>query len=473
MSIVNKVLRHYTKIPLWATNIAAPFYYLLPESLRYGAVYNREKAELAQIDRLTENELKAKQRDALCRLIEYSYEHVPYYRDLFRRLDLSPSDIQTVSDLNKIPFLTKELLVNNRDRLISDEYAPKDLQYITTSGSTGDPTGFYVQKDSAMREWVYGLHAFRDFGYKPTSSKLVMRGKVFWAQREKGSNWQWDAFKRELSINIFDLTPENMEQYCRVIEKYKPDFAFGYISAMYTLCKFIRSRSKALKHRFKGYMSISETVLPEQREFIQEVISAPVFSFYGMSERVIYAAEHPGCTEYLVEPMYGITELVDASGKVITQSCVEGELVGTGLYNYAMPLIRYKTGDLSCWSGCEGNGCGTGKEQLAYVSGRWKHDMLVNVDGALLSMTAINMHSEVFEKIQRYQLYQDTVGFVTIRVVVSETFDDYDERELIKEFAEKVQRKMTFSVEKMPIIPINDNGKFPLVDQRLDVSRYL
>lgn len=473
MSIVNKVLRHYTKIPLWATNIAAPFYYLLPESLRYGAVYNREKAALAQIDRLTESELKAKQCDALCRLIDYSYEHVTYYRDLFRSRDLSPSDIRTVSDLNKLPFLTKELLVKNRDRLISDEFSPKDLQYITTSGSTGEPTGFYVQKDSAMREWVYGLHAFRDFGYKPTSSKLVMRGKVFWAQREKGLNWQWDAFKRELSINIFNMTPENMEQYCRVIEKYKPDFAFGYISAMYTLCKFIRSRPNGLKHHFQGYMSISETVLPEQREFIQKVISAPVFSFYGMSERVIYAAERPGTTEYLVEPMYGIAELVDASGKLITRSGVEGELVGTSLLNYAMPLIRYKTGDLSCWSGCEGCGYGTDKARLAYVSGRWKHDMLVNKDGALLSMTAINMHSEVFEKIQRYQLYQDTIGFVTIRVVVSETFNDYDERELITEFNEKAQEKITFSIVKMPVIPTNANGKFQLVDQRLDVSKYL
>lgn len=475
MWIVNRILKSYTKIPLWMTNMAAPFYYLLPENLRYGAIYNREKKELERIDRLSENDLQAEKRDSLCRLIAYANKHVPYYRELFDSIGLSSSDIQNESDLYKIPFLTKELLVLNRDRLISDEYTTSDLQYITTSGSTGEPTGFYVQKDSAMREWVYGLHAFRDFGYTPKSSKLVMRGKVFWAQREKGRNWQWDAFKRELSINIFDMTPDNMEQYCIAIEKYKPDFAYGYMSAMYTLCKYIKIRPGGIKHHFKGFMGISETILPEQRAFVEETIGSRVFSFYGMSERVIYAAECKYSTEYHTEPIYGIAELVDTGGNVITKPCVEGELVGTSLINYAMPLIRYKTGDISSWSDKSSCECGNHKERLKYVRGRKKNDVLINNEGGIISMASLEVHSKIYDYMSRYQFVQEKPGEVVIKAVSlqNQQLTASMLNEISTVFNYRTMGKISFTVEIVDFIKPKKNGKLSIIDQRLDVSKYI
>lgn len=473
MSLVNKVLKSYTRIPLWLTNLLAPIYYLIPEKYRYGAVYRSETAELQRINALSAAEASAERDAALKKLVNYAYIHVPYYHRIFDENGLRLDCVNCVSDLKKLPFLTKEELVLNQNDLISDEFSKDELVYLTTSGSTGEPTGFYVQKESPMREWVYPLQMFRQFDYHPDSSKLVMRGKVFWAQREKGKSWQWDAFKRELSINIFDMTPQNMEAYCNAIEKYKPDFAFGYMSAMYTLCKYIKTRSGGLRHHFKGYMGISETIMPEQREFVESVIQARVFSFYGMSERVIIAGECKDSTEYHVEPMYGVAELVDSAGNVITEAGAEGELVGTSLLSYAMPIIRYKTGDISAWSDKADCPCGSCKERLKYVSGRWKHDSLVGSNGALISMTAINMHSEIFSRIIRYQLFQDKIGFVTIKVIASNNFSDEDKLELIRQFTEKTQSKITYDLIVVNAIPPKPNGKLSLVDQRLDVSKYL
>ena len=475
MSIVNKVLKNYTQIPIWLTNFIAPFYYLLPENLRYGSVYRNEMKELERIDRLSWDEVCEERRAALRKLIAYAYEHVPYYHELFDNIGLSPAEIQDENDLPKIPFLTEELLVKNREKLISDEFDKSMLVYLTTSGSTGEPTGFYVQKESPMREWVYSSHMFRDFNYGLKSTKLVLRGKVFWAQRVKNQNWQWDAFRRELSINIFAMTPENMEQYCRAIEKYKPEFAYGYMSAMYTLCKYIKLRPGGLKHQFKGFLGISETILPEQREFVEQTINARVFSFYGMSERVIIAGECKYSSEYHIEPMYGIAELVDSAGKVITQPGVEGELVGTSLLNYAMPLIRYKTGDISSWSERENCACESRKERLNNILGRKQQDVLIDCGGKIVGMAWLEVHSHIYGYMARYQFLQETPGKAVVKVIPLPNLKLSQQmlEEIADVFTNRTGGRICFTVEIVDSLPPKSNGKFPIIDQRLDVTKYL
>lgn len=475
MSLVNKILKNYTKAPLWLTNMLAPVYYMIPENKRYGSVYNREMAELKRTEKLSPLELEAEKNESLRKLISYSYDHVRYYRELFDRIGLHPSDIKDEKDLAKIPFLTKELLVENRDKMISDEFDKSSLVYLTTSGSTGTPAGFYVQPESPMRERVYGIHMFKDMGYKPDSSRLVMRGKEFWAQKAKGRNWQWDAFKRELSINIFEMTPENMEVYCKVIEKYKPDFAFGYMSAMYTLCKYIESRPQKLKHQFKGYLAISETVTEEQRCFVESVINARVFSFYGMSERVIIASECKHSTEYHVQPLYGIAEIVDENGNVITEPGKTGEIVGTGLLNYAMPLIRYKMGDMASWSTKESCECQNGLKRLSGVQGRKTKDVLIGKDGSLVSLASLEVHSEIYDYMSRYQFVQTHVGEVTVKAVAVNGKPLTNEKlnRISEVFTERTKGKIVFCAEEVQAVKPKKNGKMSIIDQHLDVTKYI
>ncbi|MBE6771519.1 MAG: phenylacetate--CoA ligase family protein [Ruminococcaceae bacterium] len=475
MSVINKILKSYTKIPLWATNLLAPVYYMIPENKRYGSVYNREMAKLKRIEELSAEEAKKEKDEALEQLVAYAYEHVPYYHELFDSIGLSPTEIKEEKDLVKIPFLTKEILINNREKFLSDEFDKEDLVYLTTSGSTGTPTGFYVQKESPMRERVYCNCMFKDFGLKPDSSRLVMRGKEFWAQKSKGKNWQWDGFKRELSINIFDMTPDNMEEYCKAIEKYKPDFAYGYMSAMYTLCKYIASRNKKLKHQFKGYMAISETVTNEQRRFVESVINARVFSFYGMSERVIIASECKDSTEYHVQPMYGIVEIIDEDDNVITQPGVSGEIAGTGLLNYAMPLIRYKMGDISSWSEKETCKCGSYKKRLTSVQGRKTKDVLIGKDNDVISLASLEVHSEIYDYMARYQFVQEHKGKVTVKAVAvnGNSLTKEKLQKISEVFTKRTNGKIVFTAEETDKIAPKKNGKLSIIDQRLDVSEYL
>lgn len=456
-SIMKFAIKSYNKIPIGLLNFLAPMYNLLPDNMRFTKVFSKEWNELERISSLTNREIQKEQEAKLQKIISYSYEHVLYYRKLFDENGINPKDIKTYKDLERIPFLTKELLIEHEEELISDEYHKEQLIYITTSGTTGVPVGFYVEKDSHMRDWAYMYYMFKDFGLKPKSKRLVLRGKLF-KEQQRGKKYQWDAFKRELSIDIFSMNSQSMEEYCKAIEKYKPEFAHGYMSAMYTLCKYIENRPGGLKHKFKGFIAISENVLEEQRYYVEKIMDMPVLTFYGMSERVVWATQRYSDKKYVVAPLYGITEIVNSVGKRIDEKNEIGEIVGTGLLNYGMPLIRYKTGDMCSWSE-EG--------VLNDIQGRWNHDQLVSKDGTKISMTALNMHSDVFRNVIRYQLFQEKKGEVTIRIVPTEEFTERDCKKILSQFEEKTGNGIIYTIKTVDEITPKKNGKVLLVDQRL------
>ena len=456
MSLIHFVLKYYNKIPPELLNILGPFYNLLPERIRYTPTFSKEKNEIERIHSLSDEELLIEENAKLQKIIQYAYNHTEYYKELFDVNGIDPKSIKTKSDLDRIPFLTKEILVNNRDRLVSDEFRKEDLVYITTSGSTGVPTGFYVQKDSHIRDLAYTYHFFGKYGYTTKCKKLILRGKTF-ANQRRGKNIQWDSFKRELCINIFDMTDARMDEYCRAIEKYRPDVAYGYMSAMYLLCKHIEKRG-GLKHRFKCFIGISETITAEQKAYVEKTIEAPVLTFYGMSERVIIAAQDHESGEYTPEPIYGITEIVDSSDVVINEENKSGELVGTSLLNYGMPLIRYKTGDMSEWSS---------RKCLKDIEGRWNHDLLIGKDGCGISMTALNMHSEVFKRVRRYQLEQDVPGEAIIHIVPTADFRNEDRNEIESQFNQKAANQIVFRIDVVDSITPGKNGKLLLVKQNI------
>ncbi|MBE5844010.1 MAG: phenylacetate--CoA ligase family protein [Butyrivibrio sp.] len=468
MSLIHFVLKYYNKVPPELLNIFGPFYNLMPEKIRYTPTFSREKNEIERIHSLSEEELLIEENAKLQRIIQYAYNHTEYYKELFDVNGIDPKSIKTKSDLDRIPFLTKEILVNNRDRLISDEFKQEDLVYITTSGSTGVPTGFYVQKDSHIRDLAYTYYFFGKYGYTTKCKKLILRGKTF-ANQKRGKNTQWDSFKRELSINIFDMTDARMDEYCRAIEKYRPDVAYGYMSAMYLLCKHIEKRG-GLNHKFKCFIGISETITAEQKEYVEKIIEAPVLTFYGMSERVIIAAQDHESGEYTPEPIYGITEIIDSNGVVINEENKSGELVGTSLYNYGMPLIRYKTGDMSEWI----NMSYRKKDTLKTIYGRKQKDLLINCDGVPVSMASLEVHSVIYDYMTRYQFYQEVKGAVLVRVVLNTGVNQEVAKKAIEEtFTKRTMGKIIFSVEFVDSLKPKANGKYSIIDQRMNVEEYL
>ena len=92
-------------------------------------------------------QIQAEQNDKLARLIEHSYENVPYWRRLFDRSGLKPCDIKTKDDLRKLPVTTKDDIRENLEEMVAGNYPAKKLIEQHSSGSTGEPLKYYTDKD--------------------------------------------------------------------------------------------------------------------------------------------------------------------------------------------------------------------------------------------------------------------------------------------------------------------------------------
>lgn len=465
MALINRVKEYYFHLPEWMLKFGGAFYYVIPQKIRYGNDFYNTAKLLRNSEYLSKDEINKMVNERFLHTVQHAYDHVPYYHRRFDEYGVNMRLIKDIRDISLLPMMDKEDLRTCCDELIADDFDRDKLHYITTSGSTGNPVGFYQDNNITMREWAYTLHIWSRIGYKPENSRLVLRGKKI-HPNSKDPDLFYDPLRRELSCNIFNMCEETMEKYCTAIEKYKPDYIHGYMSAVVMLAKYIATREIKLNHQFKGILATSETILTEQKEYIESVFKTRVFSFYGHSERLVIAGDCEYSSCYHIEPLYGFCEIADKYGRPVNS----GEIIATGFLNDAMPLIRYSTGDMASWDQIIECKCGRKHLRLSGVTGRWNQDMLVNFEGAYVSLTALNIHSAEFDKLIRYKFIQKKPGEVYMKIQPGKLFTSEDAIKIKQLLEKKVNKKIDFIIELVDELPIQNNGKYRIVEQHLSLS---
>lgn len=464
MSLYYSVHKYYDRIPNWVLRGMSSLYYAIPESKRYGGDFAATRKLLEETEFSSREKIEEMVNERFLHILREAWEHVPFYRDRYQQYGLEPGDIKDVRDIVKLPVIDKEEVRSHLQEMISDKYNPSQLMYLTTSGSTGNPLGFYQPKAMVMIEWAYVMHIWKRAGCMSSSSRLILRGKKL-HDNTNGQPYFYDPLRRELSCDVFQLTEKNLEIYCQAIEKFQPEFIHGYMSAIMILAKYVETRG--LKHHFHGILAVSETVYPDQRVYVEKVFETRVFSFYGHSERLVIAGECEKSSCYHVEPLYGYCELLNTQLKTDEV----GEIVATGFLNETMPLIRYRTGDTASWNH-EICSCGRQSLRLNCVQGRWEQDFIVNKDGALISMAALNIHSNALDRVIRYKLVQYEPGIVEMLILPRQDYHA-EESEAIKKVLERnTQGTVRFDLRVVDDLPVMKNGKYKMVEQHLDISAH-
>jgi len=114
------------------------------------------------------------------KLLKHAYENVPYYQKVFDERGLKPKDIQDFNDLKKLPYSTKGVFKKNFNtkEIISKDSNLSRLLLSHTSGTTGKPLQFYLNKDTEMKEWAFICHQWSRVGYKPGDKRIELIGAV-------------------------------------------------------------------------------------------------------------------------------------------------------------------------------------------------------------------------------------------------------------------------------------------------------
>ncbi|MFA7072660.1 MAG: phenylacetate--CoA ligase family protein, partial [Methanoculleus sp.] len=398
----------------------------------------------------------------------HAYANVPYYRRVFDDRGLVPGDIQTPADLRLLPVLTREDLQTHLPDLKARNYPDAAFEYVTTGGSTGIPVGFYYEKGaSRAREWAFMKTQWDRVGYRFGDKCVVLRGYIVGSARD-AVYWKKTLFGRWLLMSSHHMTEETLPAYISEIRRFKPRFIQSYPSTAALLARYMIEHGVDSFPTVRAVLCGSENLYPWQRSLLEEAFGCRVFSWYGNSEQTVLAGECEESTHYHIFPEYGIVELIGRDGRPVTNPGEMGEVVATNLTNYVCPLIRYRTMDLA--TAAQGPcTCGRHYPLLEHVEGRL-HEFIVTKDRRLISMTAVNMHSDVFDNVVQFQFYQEKVGEVLLRIVRKPGYTDRDTDYILSELEKKFEGDVDVTVHFVTKIPRTRRGKYRFLIQDLPLD---
>jgi phenylacetate-CoA ligase len=350
-------------------NLTLPFYDLVRGTSRFRSARVLQKTQWLSPESLTHL-----QNQNLRRVIRHAYETVPYYQRVFKQKGVHPDDIRGVSDLVKLPVLTKELIRKNSSDMLSCGYPVKKLVPYRSGGSSGNQLRFFVTKDQQSWEIAAEYRAYGWAGYR-LGDKCLM----FWASHIDISRYK--SFESRFASNLervfildtYVMSNRVLAKFASLLERYRPKIVRGYTSSVYLMAKYLVDNGID-SVRPEAVITGAETLFGSMRETIEKAFGCQVFDFYGSREIGGLAGECEEHSGYHVSTENVAMEFIKDGEQV--EAGEKGVVYVTSLRNFGMPFIRYKLGDVAAPSKdlCS---CGRGLPLLHSVEGRISDFMAV------------------------------------------------------------------------------------------------
>ncbi|MDE2223396.1 MAG: phenylacetate--CoA ligase family protein [Candidatus Omnitrophica bacterium] len=387
-----------------------------------------DKSQWLPADRLGEHQSRL-----LKTVVSHAYAHVPYYRQLFDKLDLTPSDIQNAGDLKKIPTLKKSDIKKNFKVLTADN-APQFLPRLCrTSGTTGEPVEFLQDKPSNILEFCYYWRYWSWAGYV-LGSPFAELTLYHFLNTDINAVADHAPMTNRLMLNPAQLSLKNMDAYASAFKKYRPQFLKGSPSSVFVLASLLEKKGTGTLP-LKAVFTTGELLLPHQRKKIESIFQSKVLDSYGQMERTTAICQCP-LGHYHINSDYGVLEID------------KGRVVGTSLYNFAMPLLRYELNDtIEIPAGGQACACGRGLPVCKNIIGR-SQDALVTADGRFL--TNVFILFDILQNVSWAQIVQDTVDKIRIRLVRDQDFCESNLQEFKRELRLLTGPRSEIDIEYLP-----------------------
>jgi phenylacetate-CoA ligase len=213
-------------------------------------------------------------------------------------------------------------------------------------------------------------------------------------------------------------------------------------------------------------VTASENLHPHMKEAIEKAFEARVIDWYGQEESVAVAMQCSFAGGYHIQMEMGILELA-RSGADLT-----GEIVGTCLHNFAMPFLRYKTGDLAVQGTGEPCPCGRKHPTLSRVVGR-DTELVITPEGRAISPLILHFAFYRLDEVKEAQIVQEDIRTLRVRVVPWLTLTGQTRQAIVREIHDRLSSpSMNVIVEETSDIPRTVGGKRPFVITKLNVEDY-
>lgn len=342
--------------------------YPLAEIYEKRKIHSKVK-ELKNFYKLDFNERKTISVAKLIETLEFAKLNVPYYKDIFNKIQFDPEVLnKDIQYFNEIPYLTKDIIREQGERLLSTPLESIRHYRMKTGGSTGPSAVIYYDKDGADYSAAITRYARQTIGDLPYKSELHFAAsfarppKHFFPTKDDLKHFSLNR------TNIFfnRLDGFGLEEMWQILMERKPFLIHGHPSTLYALACHVKHTYGKVENVFNIFESSGELLQPYMREMIGNIFNCKVVDRYGLAEF--------GVIGYEIGGYENGCQLLDSEGWPEHRENPNGnEFVFTGFRNKLMPLIRYATGDMGKVLEKENNYC------LTDIVGRI-HDMVI-LDG--------------------------------------------------------------------------------------------
>ncbi len=450
----------YPRLPVFLQNAACWYYGMKEARVRLGKIFEQRLRELTDSEKWSAAEIEAYQNEKLRSLVRHAFENVPYYRERWKSLKLSPEDIRTREDLAKLPVLTKEDVRQNADRLLSLKARKRNLVPRHTSGTTGKALHFYMSKEAVAFQWaVWWRHRLR-FGVSPGTWHANFTGqRVVPIRQLTPPYWRWNRPMHQLLINMQSLAPAKITSVIEFLNSQHFVFYAGYPSFIHMLAVHASEAGLSLKSRPRVIFTGAENMLDFQRRDIQNFTGAILSDHYGCTEGCGNASR---CPEFVYHEdfEFGIMEGMESAPGDSART-----ILCTGFACDAFPFIRYDMGDTAVWKqDGEGCPCGRSSRVLLRVEGR-SDDYIVTPEGSRIARLDYLFKDAL--NVKEAQIVQEQLGEITVRLVRRTGYGTRDELDIRHDIQSWLSPSLAVRFEYVQEIEREHSGKFRAVVSRL------
>lgn len=381
-----------------------------------------------------------KTEEKIYKLLKHAQNTTQYYKNC------------NIDDITEFPVVNKRKIIENYDDILSDVYKGKKLHKMSTSGSTGTP--FTVVQNPEKRKRVIAEVLFfgKVCGYTFGEKQIFLR---VWVDSVKKS-WLKRFLQNMITEDISALDKNKMEELENIlVNDKKISNILSYASTLDNLSKFlIEKNHKPVDFSVKSIVSGSELLQDETRNNLKKVFGCTVVSRYANEENGIMGQEcekqefHLNTADYYFEFLK-----VDED-----KPAKEGELariVVTDLYNYALPMIRYDTGDLAIIGK---SSCNIKSNVIKEIFGR-RVDLIYDTKGNALSPHTITNNMWEVKNIKQFKFTQISKSDYRILLNLSSAINVKQENMLKKKLLDILGEDANIIIEYTNEIPVMSSGK--------------
>lgn len=360
-------------------------------------------------------------------------------------------DYSKYKTIKEFPVITKDIVKENYNDFISNKYERNKMIKARTSGSYGTPFTFLFTKEKKeiQRSDViyFSRWANYDVGIKHGLATAKNKPKIL------------QKLQNQYVIIPLKITEKWLEKEIKKIKKRKLKILIGYPSTIGAIAKHMLLKNETYK--LDGVITISEVLTNNVRDDITKAFGVEPLSRYTTEELGVLGMECPEEQNLHLNNVNFMIEILDENNNRV-QPGEQGEVVVTDLYSHAMPLIRYKTGDLAIL-GDKTCDCGLETPYLKTLLGR-QLEVIYDSDENKVGSMIINGQMRDIKGVRQFQFIQTGKSEYTLNIVKLEEI--IDEEEIIKRYENVLGQKAIIYFNYVDDIPPLRSGKRPYILQK-------